>query len=245
MPAVITSVRLLIRAARSAAARGRRSWASALAVLALLVATSHADGAELRGRVIEVIGTDLKIQVEGDRLPQPGDPVRITFRLPAGSELSVGTWRVMRVEGDAVLASLVEATGQPAPGQAATISSPSPVPRVTASPGAAPSGSAAIPPGAAWVGLQIQPLSEAVARELGLALGMGALVVATAPGSPAQRAGLLPRDVIVAYESTFIPDPGALVELIRGSRPGTSVRLTVVRGGATHTLRVTPESRPQ
>jgi hypothetical protein len=81
---------------------------------------------ELRGQVIEVTGGEVRIQVEGDQLPQVGDPVRITFRIPGGPEVNVGTGTVSRVSGEDVWAT---ATGSPQRGQLATIPSANPSPR--------------------------------------------------------------------------------------------------------------------
>ncbi len=218
--------------------------AALIAALLVLALAAPAQAVELQGRVVEVRGTEVRIEVEGGLMPQVGDQARIAFRLPGGAELRVGTWRVMRIEGDAILASVVEATGTPAPGQTATISSANPVPRAPAASAPAPRGAGAPPAGSPWLGVSVQSLNEEAARDLGLAAGLGALVTQTAPDSPAQRAGLVPRDVIVAYDGSFIADPASLSRLVRGSPVGTPVDLVVVRGRAAYTVRVTIGPRP-
>ena len=49
-----------------------------------------------------------------------------------------------------------------------------------------------------WLGVEIQAVGEEMAAGLGLESTDGALVASVAPGGPAQRAGILPGDVITA-----------------------------------------------
>lgn len=100
-------------------------------------------GAVLQGEVAGVIGSDVRLTVEGEMLPQPGDVVTISFEIPGGPKVVVGTWKVTSIDGDSVLASKVDATGAPAIGQIATIVSPNPVarrPKQVAASTASPSG---------------------------------------------------------------------------------------------------------
>lgn len=106
----------------------------ALTVAALggLLLARPAAAAELRGRVSEVTDQQVRVTIEGELLPQPGDEVVITFQIPGGPVVKVGTWSVTSVQADAVLATRVQATGVPAAGQAATIISANPVQRRSA-----------------------------------------------------------------------------------------------------------------
>ena len=110
--------------------RARIATASgALLAAALLGAvwTCPALAVEISGKVVAVSGDEVRIQIEGEDLPRVGDPVVLGFRIPAGALLRVGTWRVTGVEEETVVATVVEATGKPAVGHAATISSDSPI----------------------------------------------------------------------------------------------------------------------
>ena len=60
----------------------------------------------------------------------------------------------------------------------------------------------------------------------------GVLVVAVDPRAPAGRA-LEPGDVVVAVDGRAVRTPAALAPLIRGHRPGDTVRLRVRRDGET------------
>ena len=57
------------------------------------------------------------------------------------------------------------------------------------------------------------------------------IVVEVESGSPADDAGLRPRDVITALGSTAIEDSGDLLAALRDYEPGDDVTLTVARGG--------------
>jgi hypothetical protein len=84
--------------------------------------------ADLKGTVVEVSGLDVKIRIASDYVPNVDDKVEISFTIPGGDQLSVGTWQVTEVQGDLVSASVVENTGKPAVGQSAVIYSSDPKP---------------------------------------------------------------------------------------------------------------------
>ncbi|MCL4818947.1 MAG: hypothetical protein KJ067_07385 [Vicinamibacteria bacterium] len=90
----------------------------------------------LSGRVVAVDGRELRVILDAAVDPSPGDPVLVHFELPGGRRVSVGRWEVARVEGAVVVALQVEATGTPAVGQTAIVSSLRPKNRPTAAAGA-------------------------------------------------------------------------------------------------------------
>lgn len=51
------------------------------------------------------------------------------------------------------------------------------------------------------------------------------------PGGPAERAGIRPGDLIVAFEGRPVTDPDELIVAIRAQRPGDTVTLTIRRDG--------------
>lgn len=57
------------------------------------------------------------------------------------------------------------------------------------------------------------------------------IIVRVFPGSPAETAGLLPDDVIVAVDGRPMPSMAAFVTTIRSLRPGDEVTITYRRGG--------------
>jgi putative serine protease PepD len=58
-------------------------------------------------------------------------------------------------------------------------------------------------------------------------------------GGPADRAGLKPGDVILKFNGRVISDPDQLVVAIRAKAVGETVELTVRRGSAERTVRMT------
>jgi hypothetical protein len=124
-----------------------RAVLTSLAVLVLAMAAAEA--AELPGAVVTVSGTDVRIRVEGELLPNIGDVAVLSFIIPGGTALRVGTWRITRVDGDTFTAAQIEATGVPTVDQRATITSASPRRRAAAGAPPAPARADPSPGGAA------------------------------------------------------------------------------------------------
>ncbi len=90
-----------------------------------------------------------------------------------------------------------------------------------------------------WIGIQIQPVTPEIAEGLRLPRPEGALVAGVQQGSPAANADLKPSDVVVSVDGQPVRDARDLTRRIGAARPGTSVRLTVVRDGAERTVQLT------
>ena len=71
----------------------------------------------------------------------------------------------------------------------------------------------------------------------------GLLVTGLADQTPAEQAGLLVGDVIVAFDGVAVHEPDDLLTLLRGDRVGRAVPLAVLRGGALVTVTVTATAR--
>lgn len=67
----------------------------------------------------------------------------------------------------------------------------------------------------------------------------GAVVKTVEPGSSADDIGLQVDDVVTGFDTQGIDSSDALVAAVRSAEPGTTVTLTLVRGGNTETLKVT------
>src|SRR5439155_2038651 len=74
--------------------------------------------------------------------------------------------------------------------------------------------------------------------------GPGVIVGSADAGLPADRAGVLEGDVIVAFGGAPVPDRVSLVRRIGETRPGAPVPLSVLRGGRELRLRIELEDRP-
>ena len=89
------------------------------------------------------------------------------------------------------------------------------------------------------IGITFQPgISSAVGRVYGFAKG-GVLISTVTPKQAADKAGLKPQDVIVAIDGVAVKDGDDLVSNIAPRRPGTSARITYLRGGKENTVPVT------
>jgi Do/DeqQ family serine protease len=95
-----------------------------------------------------------------------------------------------------------------------------------------------------WLGVQIMPLDQQLAKELGLSSTDGALVVGVVPESPAANAGLQQGDVIVKFGGQTVKTPDDLTNFIAASKAGQQVVLTIYRSGQPHTLNVTIGQEP-
>ncbi|HEX7007887.1 MAG TPA: Do family serine endopeptidase [Alphaproteobacteria bacterium] len=88
------------------------------------------------------------------------------------------------------------------------------------------------------VGVAIQDLTPDLAESLGIPRGIGgAVVVSVEPGSPAANAGLKPGDVIIAMDGRPVRNASDLRNDIGLVRVGTTIELTVLRGGERLTVR--------
>src|SRR5262245_3947611 len=90
-----------------------------------------------------------------------------------------------------------------------------------------------------WLGVQIQPITEELARTYKLKDARGAAVSQLTPGAPAEKAGLKAEDVIVAADGRPIKDNGDLSRYIASKAPGATVKLDLIRDGTEKTISVT------
>ena len=95
----------------------------------------------------------------------------------------------------------------------------------------------------AWLGVggQNVPLPRRVASSLRLAAPRGVLVVTIEPSSPAARAGLLERDIIVALDDQPIGTVDDLHRELIEQRIGTRLRLTLIRELEKFSVEIEPE----
>ena len=95
-----------------------------------------------------------------------------------------------------------------------------------------------------YLGVRLQPLTGALAREFKLPDQHGALVRDVQAGSPAEKAGLQVGDVIVKLGDTEVHDPAGLRNQTASLAVGLQVPLTYYRAGKPETVRVTIAELP-
>ena len=96
-----------------------------------------------------------------------------------------------------------------------------------------------------FVGISSSSVALPVRQRGGRTQDYGVLITGIVQDSPADSAGLLVGDVIVAFDGQTVQEPDTLVTLLRGDRVGKSVSLTVLRGGDIREFAVTIGERPK
>jgi serine protease Do len=89
------------------------------------------------------------------------------------------------------------------------------------------------------LGVQVQELTQELAASFGLKATTGALVALVEKNAPADRAGIVPGDVILKFDNKVIENSGDLPRLVAATKPGTKVRIEVWRRGTPKELTVT------
>lgn len=88
-----------------------------------------------------------------------------------------------------------------------------------------------------YLGLAAQPVRLPSDR-------VGLVIVNLEPGGPAEQAGLLLGDILLALDGQEVGDPADLLAALGGERIGQPVELRLLRGGEPRTLAVTVGERP-
>ena len=89
------------------------------------------------------------------------------------------------------------------------------------------------------LGVMIQNVNQALAESFGLSKPMGALVSSVEKGSPAEKAGVEPGDVIVKLNGKDVADSAELPAQVADIKPGGTAKLEVIRKGKSQELNVT------
>jgi serine protease Do len=95
-----------------------------------------------------------------------------------------------------------------------------------------------------YMGVGLRDVDQDLERSLKLTVEHGALVQDITAGSPADRAGLRPYDVITSLDDRPIANDDQLIREISARAPGSAARLKLVRDGHDQTLTVKLAERP-
>lgn len=88
------------------------------------------------------------------------------------------------------------------------------------------------------IGVKVADVDSDIATAIGLERAAGALIQALEPDGPAEKSGLLAGDVVVSVDSIALEKGVDLTRLISNTRPGSSVKLHIVRNGEPTTLSI-------
>ncbi len=95
-----------------------------------------------------------------------------------------------------------------------------------------------------YLGIEYQEVVPEIARVYDLPADYGAFVLEVVPGSPAERAGIAPGDIIVSIGGHPIDAQTAFTEALFAASPGETVTIEVVRGNERRSTDVQLEERP-
>jgi serine protease Do len=96
-----------------------------------------------------------------------------------------------------------------------------------------------------WLGVQIQAVDEATARSFKMKEARGAVIAQITDGSPAEKAGLKPEDVVLSVDDVAVQDQTDLSRYVASKAPGATVKLKVLRAGQETTIPVTLGTFPE
>jgi len=100
-----------------------------------------------------------------------------------------------------------------------------------------------------WLGVTVQPLDRELADYFGHADATGVIVNSVSSGSPADRAGLLPGDIVIEFQSQPVEaekeeDLGRFQRMVASMAPGQKAQLKIQREGRVRSVSVELASAP-
>jgi serine protease Do len=95
-----------------------------------------------------------------------------------------------------------------------------------------------------WVGLAVQDLTPELARALRVDTPKGAVVAGVSAGGPGAKAGLREEDVITSVGERAVDSAGSLTRAVALLKPGSEVKVSLVRGGKALEVPVKLGTRP-
>ncbi|MBR3229029.1 trypsin-like peptidase domain-containing protein [Candidatus Saccharibacteria bacterium] len=102
-----------------------------------------------------------------------------------------------------------------------------------------------------YLGVYSVEITPEVAKAYELPVSTGAYLYSSSTysaivkNSPASKAGLKEKDIVIAVNGTKVGEAGSLADLIGEYKPGDTVQLTVVRDGKENAINVTLEGYPE
>ncbi|WP_308911832.1 DegQ family serine endoprotease [Pseudokordiimonas caeni] len=89
-----------------------------------------------------------------------------------------------------------------------------------------------------WLGVTIEPVTEEIAKSLGLDIKEGAIVNRTFDDSPAKAAGIEAGDIILAWDGKAISDTRSLSQEVARTEVGKPVKVDIIRQGKRMSINV-------
>lgn len=101
-----------------------------------------------------------------------------------------------------------------------------------------PSSSGISPDDRPWLGVAVQDINPDIVEAMSLKISSGVLVSEVSNGSPADKAGVVPGDVIVTVNGKDVLSSAELVTIIQALKSGSPVVLGLNRSGEGERIRV-------
>ena len=89
-----------------------------------------------------------------------------------------------------------------------------------------------------WLGVYIQEVTMELAQSFGMDKPAGALIAKILPGSPAEGTDIEVGDIILGYNGEEVKSSAALPVMVGRTKVGEMVKLKVMRGGKTRTVKL-------
>ncbi len=96
-----------------------------------------------------------------------------------------------------------------------------------------------------WVGIAVQELTPELAESFKLKDTQGVLIAEVVRGSPADKSGIKPGDILVSVDGKPLPDSTAMLETITSLPPGKVAALTLLRNQSEIVIKVKVGKRPR
>jgi serine protease Do len=95
-----------------------------------------------------------------------------------------------------------------------------------------------------YLGATIQPVTPEIADSVGMPGKKGALVAELVPGGPAEKAGVMPGDVVLSVNGHSVKNASELTREVASSHSGDMLNLQIMRAGQLKTISVKSGVRP-
>jgi Do/DeqQ family serine protease len=96
-----------------------------------------------------------------------------------------------------------------------------------------------------WIGVGVQDITPELAQSFKLSAGRGVLITQVERGSPADKGGIKPGDILLAVNDRPIADTTTMLNLIAALQPGQQAIIKLTRNQADTDLAVTIGRRPR
>ena len=95
-----------------------------------------------------------------------------------------------------------------------------------------------------WLGISVEEITPLLSEQFGLDVTSGLVLTSVAEDGPAERAGLMPGDIITHIEEQAIGDGNTGMHIVAQTPPGEAVSIRLLRGNMAMSLAIKLDERP-